>query len=130
MFGIAIIGYALSIIGAFVVQAQEDRAGAALAAACKSGKRDPFRDEDWEGDEECRSCGGDADERHRTIIKRIRSEERRVAALKKKEMPMSKRMQIARLLGPFVMIVGGGALAFGLIEGWTWSQSLYFCIIT
>ncbi|GMI05982.1 hypothetical protein TrRE_jg7585, partial [Triparma retinervis] len=120
LLGIAIIGYALQIIGQQFVQAQmsamQNAANNQKPANMMGGQFD-FTATDTEEEKERKMIQGAIDAK--------KEEEKQ-----KNNDILERRKAIAKILGPISALFMVGALLFGSLEGWPFAQSLYWCVIT
>ena len=121
LLGIAIIGYALQILGQQFVQAQVK---AMRKANSEQSGQMIAKENDYTFDPD------DSEElKEEKMIKSfmLRQEREREQAQKNKE---ERRNKIIKILVPIMLLFLVGALLFGYLEDWPFIDSFYWCVIT
>ena len=120
LFGIAIIGYALQILGQQFVEAQMS----ALQNAANNQK--PVN---MVGGELDFAATDTEDEKERKMIQSAINAKKQEEE-QKKEDALERRKAIGKIIVPIIALFMVGALVFGALEGWPFVEALYWCIIT
>ena len=118
LLGIAIIGYALQILGQQMVQAQVKALQSSPSTTKKSGDIDIIIN------------NSDSEEEKEKKLIQMATKEKNAKDKREKDIKKERYQKIGKMLIPIVVLFTVGSLVFGFLEGWDPVDSLYWCVIT